>query len=96
MIDKKGYSFDDVLLIPQYSEVISRSHVNTKSSINGRKKSIFKYPIISANMDTITGVEMANAMYSAGALGILNRHQFKGNRQEHLEAIEKLQIKSFS
>lgn len=68
-----GLSFDDVLLVPAYSEVESRNDISLK-----QKKVIGKYsldvPIISANMDTITGYEMAYAMKELGGLGIIHRY----------------------
>ena len=64
-------SFDDVLLIPQYSDVKSRTEVNIESRLGN---TTFPLPIISSPMDTITETEMALAMDSAGGLGIVHRY----------------------
>lgn len=66
-------SFDDVLLVPQYSEVSSRSDVNLTTRISDKVE--LTIPLISANVDTITGVEMAIAMGKLGGLGILPRFE---------------------
>jgi len=66
-----AYTFSDVLIKPQYSEVISRKNVDTSVKLNERVT--LKLPIISANMKTITGFKMAMAMAENGALGILHR-----------------------
>ena len=50
-------SYDDVLLKPRFSKVNSRSEVNTETLISPGIK--LKIPLISINMDTVTGVEMA-------------------------------------
>jgi IMP dehydrogenase len=69
--DAAALTFDDVLIEPQYSEVKSRSHVDTSSilvpGIN------LRVPVLSANMDSVTGLAMAQAMDSIGAIGILHR-----------------------
>ncbi len=67
---KQGLTFDDVLLVPQYSVVESREYVTTQSKIGYIPLSI---PVISSNMDTVTWISMAKAMYEAGGLGILHR-----------------------
>lgn len=69
---EEGFTYDDVLLVPRYSEVVSRKDVSTSVSLCGIDLDV---PIISANMDTITGVKMAIAIYKAGGLGILHRYQ---------------------
>ena len=68
---KIGLSYDDILLIPNYSEVVSRLHIDLTTRITKNFK--IKIPIISANMDTITEFEMANKLYEFGGLGIVHR-----------------------
>jgi IMP dehydrogenase/GMP reductase len=67
----EGVTFDDVLLVPQYSDLNSRSDVDTSTFISGFKIDI---PVISANMDSVTGIEMAEEMWNNGGLGILHRY----------------------
>ena len=64
-------SFDDVLLIPQYSDVESRQDLSTSSSLGRINLNI---PIISSPMDTVTEVDMASALDSCGGLGVIHRY----------------------
>ena len=68
---KKGLTFNDVLLIPQYSEIVSRKNLDISTRLTNKIK--LKIPIISSNMDTVTEDKMAIAMASAGGLGIIHR-----------------------
>lgn len=62
--------YKDVYLVPQYSEVTSRSQVDTSVHIGDFKIDV---PVISANMDTVTAGEMAYAMAEGGAIGAIHR-----------------------
>lgn len=64
-------TFDDVLLVPQYSELASRSEANTSTVLGALRLEV---PILSANMDTITDFKMAEEMGLAGAAGVLHRY----------------------
>jgi IMP dehydrogenase len=66
----RGLTFDDVLLIPSYNGIKSRNMVTVSVKISGRT---FGIPIVSSNMDTITGVEMAKFIASQGGLALLHR-----------------------
>ncbi len=66
-----GLTFDDVLLVPKYSDIRSRNDVNTSGTlVPGIRLHV---PIISANMDTVTEAAMAIAMAEQGGIGILHR-----------------------
>lgn len=67
----RGLTFDDVLIVPNKSEVRSRRDPNLKTQLT--KRFTMNMPFISANMDTITEAEMAIAMGKLGAVGILHR-----------------------
>ena len=69
---RETLSFEDVLLIPQYSDLESRSHVDTRSNLG--KDLDFPLPVISSPMDTITEKSMATALHKAGGLGIIHRY----------------------
>ena len=59
---KTGNCFDDVLLVPQFSDIMSRSEIELISYLDQRHR--FRLPIISSPMDTVTGPEMAKATVS--------------------------------
>lgn len=65
-----GLDFDDVLLVPNYSHFSSRKNVSTVTRLGPYE---FDIPVISANMDTITGIEMAKSISHLGGLPILHR-----------------------
>lgn len=66
-----GLTFDDVLLVPRYSEISSRKHPSLKTKIT--KNYTIDLPVITANMDTITETEMATTMAKLGGIGSLHR-----------------------
>ena len=69
---KTALSFDDVLLVPQYSEIKSRKDIEICQQL--RAVGDFSLPIIASPMDTVTGHAMACAIDSAGGLGIIHRY----------------------
>ena len=64
-------SFDDVLLVPQYSDIESRKVLSTKNKLGDIELCL---PIISSPMDTVTEVEMASTIDAYGGLGIIHRY----------------------
>jgi len=68
---KKALTWDDVLMIPQYSEIETRSDVSIDSVFG---KILLSTPVISSPMDTVTEDEMVVAMSRAGGLGIIHRY----------------------
>ena len=70
-------SFDDVLLVPQYSDINSRKMLSTENKLGDIQLAL---PIISSPMDTVTEVDMTRAMDEHGGLGVIHRynsHQIK-------------------
>jgi IMP dehydrogenase len=68
----EGLTYDDVLLLPAYSEVLPRDvDVTTLLSRNIR----LNIPIVSAAMDTVTDSTMAIAMAQEGGIGVLHKNQ---------------------
>jgi IMP dehydrogenase len=73
--NKKLLSYDDVLLIPQYSDIKSRSEIDTSVTFKKNNKSIkLDIPIISSPMSTVTEAYMCNAIRNLGGLGIIHRY----------------------
>ena len=68
---REGLTFDDVLLIPKRSPIISRSQTNLKTRLS--RNISLNIPVISANMDTITESPMAIALAREGGVGIIHR-----------------------
>ena len=66
----RALSFDDVSLVPRYNNITSRRDVDASIKFGDLKLEV---PIFSANMDTITGPEMARKMHQLGGLGFLHR-----------------------
>src|SRR5690606_22854791 len=67
----EGLTYDDVLLIPAYSEVLPRN-VDTSTYLTRTIK--LNIPLISAAMDTVTGADLAIAIAQAGGLGMLHKN----------------------
>jgi IMP dehydrogenase len=67
----EGLTFDDVLLVPKYSDLSSRSEVNLSVKLN--KEFEFKLPVIPSNMKTISELAMIKLMFSYQALGVFHR-----------------------
>jgi IMP dehydrogenase len=68
---REGLTFDDVLLVPKKSSIISRSQTDLRTRLSTNIS--LNIPLISANMDTITESEMAIALAREGGLGIVHR-----------------------
>ena len=81
-----GLTFDDVLLVPRYSEISSRKHPVLKTQIT--KNFSIDLPVITANMDTITEVEMATAMAKMGGIGSLHRFMTEAEQVNMVKAIK--------
>lgn len=74
MLDNKlreGLTFDDVLLVPQKSEILPR---DVDLSVQLTKKIKLNIPILSAAMDTVTDANMGIAMAREGGLGIIHKN----------------------
>jgi IMP dehydrogenase len=68
---KEALSYDDVLLVPKFSDIHSRKDVNLSTYLT--KKIKLNIPTIPANMDTVCEYPMAIAMARAGGIGIIHR-----------------------
>ena len=69
----KCYTYDDINIVPMYSEVEHRDKVNIRTRFT--KETEIAYPIVSSPMDTVTGLNMAKAMLEWGTCGVIHRFQ---------------------
>ena len=67
---REGLTFDDVLLVPKYSDITSRSQTDLSTKLT--RNISLNIPIISANMDTVTESLMAVTL-RLGGVGIIHR-----------------------
>ncbi len=82
---ENGLTFDDVLIVPKRSSVFSRKQVSLKTRLVGDLT--LDLPIISANMDTVTELEMARAMAGLGGMGVI--HRFIEDPQTHADWVSR-------
>ncbi|HEX6270334.1 MAG TPA: IMP dehydrogenase, partial [Anaerolineales bacterium] len=80
-------TYDDVLLVPQYSDVDSRRTLSTKSWLT--KKIALQVPIVSANMDVVTESEMAITMAREGGIGIIHRFLSIAEQARQIRRVKK-------
>lgn len=80
-----GLTYDDVLLVPAYSEILPRN-VNVGSRFS--KNVVLNIPIVSAAMDTVTDSTMAIAMAQEGGIGVIHK-----NMTAQLQANEVRRVK---
>jgi IMP dehydrogenase len=83
---KEGLTFDDVLLVPQYSEVVPQEcSVATKFSRNIK----LNVPIISAAMDTVTESAMAIALAQEGGIGVIHKNMGIEEQQAQVRKVKR-------
>jgi IMP dehydrogenase len=68
---REGLTFDDVLLVPKRSPIVSRSQTDLRTKLS--RNITLNIPVISANMDTVTESGMAVALAREGGVGIIHR-----------------------
>jgi IMP dehydrogenase len=80
-IISEGFTFDDVLLIPAYSEVLPRE---VDLSTHFSRNIILRTPIVSAAMDTVTESKMAIAIAREGGIGVIHKNM---SIEEHVKQV---------
>lgn len=68
----EALSYDDVLLVPKYSDIESRSQVSLNSKLGTGLE--FRTPIIASPMDTVSGLEMALKLSQLGGVAVIHRY----------------------
>ena len=82
----EGITFDDVLLVPAYSEVIP-NQVNIQTHLT--KKICLNVPLMSAGMDTVTEHRMAIAMARQGGIGIIHKNMSIEAQAEEVDKVKR-------
>ena len=85
-IVKEGITFDDVLLIPAYSQVIGND-VNIQTKLT--KTINLNVPLMSAGMDTVTEHRMAIAMARQGGIGIIHKNMTPEKQAEEVDMVKR-------
>ena len=85
-IISEGLTFDDVLLIPAYSEVLPRD-VNIQSRFS--KNIILNIPIVSAAMDTVTDSRMAIAIAREGGIGVIHKNMSITEQAQQVKIVKR-------
>ncbi len=83
---KSGLTYDDVLLIPQHSEILPQN-ANLETQLTRLLK--IKIPLVSAAMDTVTEAKSAIAMAQAGGIGIVHKNLTIEDQAEEVRHVKK-------
>ena len=82
----KALTFDDVLLLPRYSDILP-SDVNISSSLT--KNISLKMPLLSAAMDTVTESRMAISLAEAGGIGVIHKNNSIEDQAQEVKMVKK-------
>lgn len=85
-IVKEGFTFDDVLLIPQKSNITPRD-IDVSTYLTNKIK--LNIPLISSGMDTVTESKLAIAMARQGGIGIIHKNMSIEKQAEHVDKVKR-------
>ena len=85
-VHQEGLTFDDVLLMPAYSEVLPRE-VSTQSRFS--RNITLNIPIVSAAMDTVTEAPMAMAVAREGGIGVIHKNMSIAEQAAHVRRVKR-------
>lgn len=83
---RESFSYDDILLVPSYSEILP-TEIHTRTRLAGDLE--INVPIISAAMDTITEKEMAIAIALCGGAGVIHRNLSPENQASQIKKVKR-------
>ncbi|NDH32433.1 MAG: IMP dehydrogenase [Betaproteobacteria bacterium] len=83
---KRALTFDDVLLVPAYSNVLPRE-TELKTALS--RRIALQIPLISAAMDTVTEARLAIAMAQEGGIGIIHKNLAPNIQAEHVRRVKR-------
>lgn len=87
ILPETALAYDDVLLVPQYSNVDSRRKLSTRTRLTNQI--VLQIPIVSANMDVVTEWEMAIEMARQGGIGFIHRFMTIAEQARQIERVKK-------
>ena len=87
ILQETALTYDDVLLVPQYSDVDSRRKLSTQTRLTNQIT--LQIPIVSANMDVVTESEMAITMAREGGIGIIHRFLSIDEQAQQIRRVKK-------
>ena len=85
-VQSTGLTFDDVLLVPAYSEVLPRT-VSTETRFSRNIK--LNIPIVSAAMDTVTEARLAIALAREGGIGVIHKNMSIAEQAAHVRRVKR-------
>jgi len=85
-IEQEGFTYDDVLLVPSYSEILPRE-VDIKSKFS--KNIELNAPIVSAAMDTITNSSLAIAIAREGGIGVIHKNMSINKQADEVKRVKR-------
>ena len=88
-IEEQALTFDDVLLLPDYSEVLPQ---DTDLSTKLTRDVALKIPIVSAAMDTVTESKMSIALAELGGIGIIHKNMPILDQAREVERSKNLKV----
>ena len=84
-----GKTYDDFLLRPQLSPLSTRRKVSLRTPLSRRLS--LELPVVSANMDSVTGARMATAMALEGGIGVIHRGMSIAAQAERVATVKRMQ-----
>ena len=86
LFSRDAMTFDDVLLVPGYTEVLP-AQVDIRMQLHPKLK--LNIPVVSAAMDTVTEAELAIALARQGGLGIIHRNLTPDQQAEEVDKVKR-------